>query len=539
MVALSEYRSIAERSWDLPAMVVAGSTVQDFALYFGLSRIRARVCWLLPEWVHTFKAASFRAKSGGEPIGPSERHASDLAHALHNAVIAKAVKNIDFVSASLNGDELATTIDDLAETAASAGNTIKERGRVCGDMSELFAEPRVAFNTDTTQQVLEGRAVGFFPTPKPKGFTKVVPYDHRWITDLRVDGLTYPRHPALGEWLVSHHLLSTQGARTGKQALCYFCPNVAYFGGDVDTILVRPELRVPQAEAVFQKIADSVGVSCRISDKGFFARDLVQKMSGLEYAAALVREPRHFAVLSAYLSDPKAPPEVGRYLASDKRWYLSLEDVKTIAGDAADAVSLIDMLVGRGITHRGTVLKCQYCRTADWFSMKDLDNEFSCKRCARRQPIQSKHTLGQSEPRWCYKLDEIVYQGMRNDMQVPLLGLDYLRRKNRSFSYADELELWRPGQPNPFIEMDLCCICDGTLTIGEAKTTGRIEGGGKRERRSLAKYREAAVLLGARRFVLATSQTWSAETLANARAAFTGTNVEVMHLEGTQIRGAM
>ena len=187
---------------------------------------------------------------------------------------------------------------------------------------------------------------------------------------------------------------------------------------------------------------------------------------------------------------------------------------------------------------RGTVLKCQYCRTADWFSMKDLADEFNCKRCGRKQAIQSKHTLGQREPIWYYQLDEVAYQGILSDMHVPLLALDYLRRKNTSFSYTDELEVWRPNEPRPFIEIDLCCICEGTLTIGEAKTTERIERGGKGERRSLAKYRQAALLLGARRFVLATSRVWSPETLANAERVFAGTNVAVTHLEGAQILSA-
>ncbi len=185
--------------------------------------------------------------------------------------------------------------------------------------------------------------------------------------------------------------------------------------------------------------------------------------------------------------------------------------------------------------HRGTVLKCQYCRTADWFSMGDLADEFSCKRCARKQSIQSKHTLQQPEPVWYYQLDEIVFQGIRNDMHIPLLTLDFLRRKNRSFSYADELEVWKPNEPKPLIEIDLCCICDGVLTIGEAKCTERIEGGGKHEKQSLAKYCEVAKLLGARRFILATSKVWSPEMRANAKEAFARTNAEIIYLEGAQI----
>ncbi len=543
MTALSEYRSLTERTWELPATVVAGSTFQDFALYFGLSRVRPRVCWLLPLWLDAFKAAKARAQGGGGAILPTEQHARALAQALISALAGREIKKIDFVSASLDDTALTSVIEDLDAGSGHAAGAIKSHGRVHESPRELFIHPRVVFNTDnfaipTTQQVLEGKAVGFFPTPKPKGFTTIVPYEHRWITELRVEGLTYPRHPALGKWLVSHRMLGTQEARTGKQGLCYFCPSTAYFGGDVDTILLRPELRVPQAEAVFQRLAESVGASCKLSDKGFFSLDVVRKMGGLEYAAALIREPRHFAVLEAYLADAKSHSTVGRYLTSSSRRYLSLADVSTILGSAPEAVSLIDVLVGSGLMRRGVVLKCKYCRTADWFAMADLADELDCKRCTRTQTIGSKQTLGQAEPVWYYQLDEIAYLGIRNDMRVPLLALDYLRRKATSFSYAGEFELSRPNEPIPFIEIDLCCICDGTLTVGEAKATERIEGGGKRERRCLAKYREAATLLGARRFVLATSKAWSAETVANAKTAFAGTNVDITCLEGTQILSA-
>jgi hypothetical protein len=170
--------------------------------------------------------------------------------------------------------------------------------------------------------------------------------------------------------------------------------------------------------------------------------------------------------------------------------------------------------------------------------MQDLADSFRWKRCLRQQAIQSKHTLGQPEPAWYYQLDEIVYQGVLNDMRIPLLTLDYLRRKDRSLSYTDELEIWKPDAPKPFIEIDICCVYEGALTIGEAKTTDRIEGGGKRERRSLHKYREVALLLGARRFVLATLGAWSAETLANATNTFADTNVEVMSVQGEQILSA-
>jgi len=539
LTGLGKYRSLDEKTWKLPAVVVVGTAPQDFALYFNLSRMRSGVCWLLPDWIEGNKVARSRARGNPPVFEPWERYAALFAQALHNNVGLARSRNVEFLSYSLSQPEVEAIRDHLAEIVRSG--QIKA-GRFVPGIGTALAQPRAVFNTDnfgvpTTQHVIEGQAVGFFPTPKPKGFTTITPYEFRWITELRVDRLAYPRHPALGEWLIAHPTLGSQGARSGRQGLCYFCPNVAYFGGDVDTILVRPNLNVPCAEGVFRRLAETAALTSRLSDKGFFTRDLVLKMGGLEYAAALLREPRHFAVLSEYRKD-RNTEAVGKYLASDGRRYLRLADISAIIGNASEGVEFIDRLLRCGVLQRGTLLKCQYCRTADWFSVRELADDFGCKRCGRRQTILSPQSLKEPEPVWYYKLDEIAFQGLRNDMHVPLLTLDYLRRKSNRFSYGDEMELWKAGADHPFIEVDLCCICEGTLTLGEAKTTEKIEGGGKRERRSLAKYKEAALLLGAGRFVLATSKSWAAETLANAAATFADADIELMALTGDQILSA-
>ncbi len=216
MVALSEYRSTAEHTSNSPAVVVAGSTLKDFALYFGLSRVRPGVCWFLPAWLGKFKVATtLNAHDSADAARLSEQPASVIASVLLNVLSSRRIENIDFVSASLGSDQLAAIIDDLSAISPRTGSTIKSRGRVPEGISHLLTHPRVVFNRDnfavpTTQQILEGKAAGFFPTPKPKGFTRIVPYDHRWITELRVDGLSYPRHPALE---VAHQAPSAWNSR--------------------------------------------------------------------------------------------------------------------------------------------------------------------------------------------------------------------------------------------------------------------------------------------------------------------------------------
>jgi hypothetical protein len=58
-------------------------------------------------------------------------------------------------------------------------------------------------------------------------------------------------------------------------------------------------------------------------------------------------------------------------------------------------------------------------------------------------------------------------------MFVPLLTLSYLKRKSkRSFLYVPEIELRKfPNTPKPDREVDICCIQDGRIVLGECKKT--------------------------------------------------------------------
>ena len=545
MLGLTQYRSVKDRGTKIPAVVVVGYTLEDFALYFNLSRLRSNVFWLLPDWV----AAHRSVVPGGGPIpyaqmSPAEKSFGLFADIVLRGLNSSAFQHVAFLSNSHTAPQLEEARDKL-DTASSYSRMrptkpLQAHSSFPGNLNALVYEPEAVFNTDnfavpTTQQVQEGKAAGFFPTPKPKGFTKIVPYDHRWITELRIDGHIYPRHPNLGEWLVQHHLLGSQDVRVGARGVCYSCPSPMYFGGDIDTILIRPQLYVPSGAQVFERLANSAGWVSKLSDKGFYARDTVSKFGSLEAAAQAFRNPRHYAVFTEFLKEKSNTGAAGKYLTSDKRRYLDFAGMEAALGNPQEALSFVDSLVGKGLLHRGLILKCDFCRTADWFSLADLDHGFTCKRCRRSQPILSRHALQAQEPKWYYQLDEIAYQGIRNDMHVPLLALDHLRKSSISFLYVDELEVALPGADHPFIEIDICCICDGVLTIGEAKVTDRIEGGGARERHSLQKYRDAAGKLGVRRFVYATSKAWLAQTHANVQSVFAGTAIETVPLTSHEL----
>jgi hypothetical protein len=443
---------------------------------------------------------------------------------------------IELSSVSASNEQLATIISEV-DSGLSLRSRLEVGARVPQGIDKYLAHPHSVFNTNnyaipTTQQVLEGKTVGSFPTPKPKGFATIVPYTHRWITELWIEGHAYPKHSRLGTWIVRHPLLDTGDVRVGARGIYYCCPSSAYFGGDVDTILIRPQLYIPGALEIFQELAAGPEWTAEHSDKGFYSMDTVGKLGGLQQASILLRDSTARSVLKSYLQDGATNAPGSVFLASDRRRYYSLEGISRQFDDPLRVVPFIDDLIVRKVLHRGLVLKCQFCRAADWFPLGEISSEFRCRRCRREQTILSKNTLQSADPAWYYQLDEIVFQGLKNDMDVPLLALDYLRRSANSFLFTDELELRRRNDTRPFIEIDICCICDGVLVVGEAKATSRIEGGGKRERRSLAKYKDAALGLGARRFVLASSVRWNQETIANTHQAFSGTNIKVLVLDG-------
>ena len=545
MLGLSEY--LREPPSSFSPVVVCGSDLADFALYYALARLRPGVSWLPSQWVDEFTRAKNSRSDQTRPLASlmlADGREFNLRHfgqALWSSM-EYGQRSIRLLSATLSIDSIREHLVALDSATHWAKGGIMSHAQVSETLEGVLDRALEVFNTNNyavpvLHHVSPGKTLPLFQTPKPKGFTTIVPGEHRWLAEVKLEGLTYPRHPALGEWLVQHPGLGTQGARTARNGLSYFCPSPIYFtGGDVDTILIRPTVYLPDAEETIERLANAVNWTTRISDKGSYSRDTLRKFGGIEQLSEYLRTTEKNSVLHEYL---KPKPSSGnqlqneKYLSSDQRWYLEMSRIQELAPTGTGG--LVDFLISHNILHRGFVLKCQSCRNTSWFPLADLTDQFRCKRCRREQNILYDSALQKTEPVWHYALDEIVYQGLRNDMVVPILALDHFRRNSRSFQFADELEIRQIGSEKPFIEIDLCCIVDGRLTIGEAKTTSRIAATGQAEAQALRNYRDAAVGLGAEQFVIATSKIWACQTIINARTAFQDTPIAVLVLNGADL----
>jgi hypothetical protein len=263
-------------------------------------------------------------------------------------------------------------------------------------------------------------------------------------------------------------------------------------------------------------VAESGGLVCTRSDKGFYAQDAIAKLGGLNKAGQFFRSESGRELIAAYLD--KTPNQKGQYnkgVRIGDRRYLGAADLLRALKMVGQTISYIAEFAERGILYRGFIFQCAFCRNSAWYPLKDLSDRFTCPRCHREQVFTSKNwKMPRCQPSVYYQLDELVYQGLDNDMHIPTQALDTLRRSAQgSFLYVEELEYGKRGEAKPLMECDLNCVIDGKLTIGEAKTADRLEKTRVAEATLIEKYRSLAASLGARCVVFATeAEAWDGTT---------------------------
>ena len=508
------YQPVRARSEAGAIVLVSGDTLADFCLYYSLSRLRHSVAWLPLNFLTS------QSETGGQRV-----LLDGYADLLKDfARLRERQRDPQYALISASGDRVMLDSTLLALDGAGYGRSqrISNSIVISPEIKALLKYPLRLYEQDnayrpTSLTVSENAQLDFFDTPRPKNLMRLDPFENRWIAEINIQAHRLPRNEHLGEWVVRDAMLTTNGARVSKSGIAYFCPNAAYFGGDIDTSLVRPSIFIPDAHQMFEHLFQLDGIDAAVSDKGFFARDTIQKFGSLTTVASLLRPDPMREVLLKFLDHIKPAQGVhdeGAVL-NDKRRYLNLPAMSKILGNDDAAQKAIEALVIARVLHRGFIFKCQFCRNADWFSLEEISQNFSCKRCGRTQGIASgNYWYGTCEPGWFYKLDEIVYQFLRHNGYVTLLALDYLKRKaEESFLYTPDIELTKHGAANASMEFDILCVPDGAMMIGEAKKEDRLGRNRRQEIETISRYHHWAQQIGAEALVFARfADKWSDKT---------------------------
>lgn len=165
--------------------------------------------------------------------------------------------------------------------------------------------------------------------------------------------------------------------------------------------------------------------------------------------------------------------------------------------DSADTSSEILEMLSHRFLLRGYLLKCPHCNDEDFYYMKEVDEKYLCKGCRQENITPLKLPPA-------YRLNHVVAEGRLNGVIATILTLYKLYvEANDSFIYCPELGL-KSGEIE--MEIDIVCIVDGEIVIGEAKMGRLIKDRDFSPRDEFEKYKIIAREIGAHRVVFSTIQ---------------------------------
>ena len=520
------YRLDTHHDWEEPVVVVAGDTVDDFCLYYCLSRLHDGVFWLPKKWLdecHKRYTNNIRLYRRGRPrIAFSEN--AGIARAIVNLAY-KAIdygrheKRLELRSFSISADDLKKTIKVMSRVSYAGGYEVAQHAmaKEVGETSTQCVARVMEENNYMNQQELYfigGRSVGRVATPKPKNFSFIDPVRHLWLTSVRISNYTPPALPFLGDQVASTH-----ESRVALDGVVYLCPNIGHFGGDVDVNLVRPQIVMVSGFDIMRQYFGEVGLEIQPSDKGNFLTDTITRFGGLAAAAEFIKDPKTRAILDLFLAKRSADDGHVVYLQEEQRAFISYDGVFTCVG--SDAARVIDELIGKEILKRGLALWCNRCRLASWYDFAHLTTKFTCRRCDQTQQFTKTNWKSPEEPKWYYALVETVYQCYTHNSYLTVLALDHLRaRSKNSFDYLPEIDILNFPNQGEKHEIDIACLVDGLIMIGECKTTALRP-------RDVGKYEKLAGTLGKRpdEIVFATSLDQVTEAFQTRAGGILGASV--------------
>ena len=502
-----------------PTMLVLGDSVRDFCIYYALRRLHSYAVWV-PSWFlkeedgmrNRFNSVLFKAAD----LVRTE-HGDSLI--LTSASLPKQALE-DLIKAAEKPFSVSLLPEELSPSLLSRFLKYPIRTYSKGNIPKTSTYPIVA-----------DRLQGPFESPKPDVFKSLNAQEHRWLVELSFSGHLLPRHPMLGGFVASSTNLAD--VRSGAEGVSYLCPGFFVRGVDVDFNLMRPTIRIPNAFDIFSYLLSGCGYQCEVSDKGRYESETVGKHGGIAAMGNVLRDPRRRALLEKFRDTSESKQNVhdeGVFLKGDDRRYLNFAAISKVLGNQDLATEVIDDYISKRIFYRGLVLRCSFCSDIAWFSIEEVTHRFTCRRCGKKQQYRRLNWKEPHEPAWFYKLDEIVYQALANNSIVPILALAALSRTAKeSFLFCSELVIKPQFEKKHEMELDLCCIPDGRLCIGEAKSNGKVSS------LCASQYKGMALKIGATRVVFATSeQKWP----QGSENAIDATFADVPHIEITKLAAA-
>lgn len=456
LLKLGLYHMVTEhRDWEEPVILVAGNTLADFCLYYCLSRLHENV-FLLPDGRNSaLRKAVVRMILNKISYGHSD-------------------KEVHVTSVSFRDKQLSNEIEKLKKYNLIRGvwNPVSiEKGIKEFTKCVYYINEQDNYDVEQTLTFVDGTSVGRLKTPKPKNFSYIDPTKHRWITDVKIDNMMLPPVYFMHNYLIS--LSSGHESRLSKYGLSYLCPNIGFWGGDVDTNIVKPKVFLPKTLDFVRKLFQEQGFEgVTLSDKGNYTSRIIQKFGSLDDVVKFFKDEKNYTLLGKFYEEKskkeKGGAEVVNISTNEKRSYINFDVIKGILGSEKDTENFIDTFTKKQLLYRGYILKCEECKHDEWYPLGKVSETYECTRCGTRQALVHSSWREPSEPPLYYKIDEVFRLFYSSNLYVDILTLGKIKETSKeSFIYTPELEISNSALKK---EIDFLCIPDGKLVLGECKS---------------------------------------------------------------------
>lgn len=498
---------------EVPAVLVVGDETADFCFALALDRMFGNAVWL--------------------PKSLLENQSEYTVGLQLNEAISDRIR--DWTSRVSNEEVLITSLSLLRQKAEErVANIVSELSKWetrTVRYSEAFEIPLTdpvrildkQASLRTSWELFDAGIAAHPLTPPLATLIERLPSDLRWAIDISVDGIRPPRRCCLSKLLSEKPKPPQILMRPSSWGFTYYAqPRGLYFSSlRPDLCIPAPVIRLPECREVFQSLFQRSGMTAELSSAGAYTSAAIDLWGGLtEFAADLSNDARN-KILEAYRPKMKSTDAAGVWLSTIKRRFLSFRDILAVSRlGAQEARALLDSYVEREILAPGFLLHCPVCRLAGWYATDESATRFVCMRC-RRESLLTLATWKRPRrgPLWFYSLAEVVFQAVNHDCQVPILALRKLAHKSHTFDYTPELDV--TDDSGEVAELDICCLVDGRIVVGEAKRINRLGDTRLKEEEKLKRLLRAAEAATADRVVLATAaKSWRPATKMLAAEVF-------------------
>ncbi|MEN9327783.1 MAG: hypothetical protein RI947_591 [Candidatus Parcubacteria bacterium] len=475
-------------------LVIVGDSVEDYCLYYSLTRLRKKVYWL--PYVRLLNDSK-------KPNAAT--YSFILATELNHEGSEADNKEIHWTSISLKKSRLLKvpslmSKNDIVRTANYNGVTghlvyVDSSKKILPYLLRLYEKKNA--NNRSAYQFIDGKGINLVDTPRPKSFDGNDILKHKWISEISILDNVYPTADFLSgkvflpEGIGAFHLNSV-ATRVSRSGIHYQCPAMGLISpaDEVSDSLVRPMLNMIPAKKIFEGYFGRKKYDIRFSDKGSYFRQVLENFKNFDTLIQLIKNKDAFELFKLYIDGSENRSGVfdrGVFLKNEKRRFIDfasidkLLEAKYQQNSKTETAKLINSLIENNLLERGYIFKCSYCKNSSWYRPDETANNFVCKRCSSQNAIREENLRIQPpglrfEPLVFYKLNELFYQFWNSNGWITALTLSQLKKGSEgSLIFMPETEFRKHlEQEKPDFEIDLLVILDGNIYFGEAKRDANV-----------------------------------------------------------------